>query len=128
MMTFKSGDRLLEMWLASDGTSAAGAVDVGLSLTGSNHDGALVDVDLFGTAIVTSTAMERSEALVEAALAKATTVKSGRGLPLWEAAAIGAGSDTSDPGVQYDILLTPTTSFTSADSIITLEAYYTSGD
>jgi len=131
MMTFKSSDRLLELWLTTDGGSTAGAVNVGLNLSGSNHDGAVIDANLFATTLTTSTITTRTNILGEAgsALIAVAGEEAIEGQTLWEiAAAHGGGSDTSDPMTQYDIVITPSTSFTVADSIVTMEAYYTSGD
>lgn len=130
MMTFKSSDRLLEMYLTTDGASSAGAVNIGLYLTGANHDGAVVDADLFATALTTSTLTTRVNVLGEAdsALIAVAGEEAVEGQALWAQAAYGAGSDTSDPQTQYDIVVTPSTSHATTDIILTLEAYYTSGD
>jgi len=122
--TMKSGDRLLELLLSSDGGSGAGAIDVGIYLAGTDHTGAVVDADLFASAQAISTAIERTDIFNESAVLQ----HEDHGKTLWALAAIGAGSDTVDPEVLYDICGTVTTSFTTTDSILTLEAYYTAGD
>ena len=122
--TMKSSDRLIELHISSDGGSDAGAVNVGIYLAGTNHDGAVVDADLFGSAVTISTAIDRTDAWTESTTLDGTD----RGKALWAQAAVGAGSDTSDPGVLYDICCVASTTFTTADSIITLEAVYTAGD
>jgi len=124
MITLQSGDRLLKLELTSNGGSDAGAIDLGLYLTGSAHDGAVVDVDLFMSAQTTSTAIDLTDAFNESAVLDHTD----RGKTMWELAAVGAGTDTIDPLVQYDIVIVPTTSFTTTASILTLIATYMAGD
>lgn len=124
MITLKSGDRLLKLELSSDGGSTAGAVNVGLYLAGDAHDGAVVDADLFASAQTISSALDLTDVFDEAA----TLAGVDRGKTLWELAAIGAGSDTEDPFVQYDITIVPSTTFTVADSELTLVATYMAGD
>ena len=130
MMTFKSSDRITELLLTYDGANTGGAVNVGLYLSGSNHAGAVVDADLFCTALTTTTLGVRTDILGEAgsALIAVAGEDEVRGLPLWKQATYGAGADTVDPMTEYDIVITPSTSISGADSIMTLEAYYTSGD
>jgi hypothetical protein len=122
--SMKSGDRLIDLMLSSDGGSTAGAINVGLHLSGDNHDGDAVDADLFASAQAISTAMERTSIFAEAT----TLQHEDHGKTLWALAAIGAGSDTVDPLVSYDITGTVSTTFTDAVSILVMEAYYTSGD
>lgn len=122
--TLKSGDRLLELLISSDGGSAAGAMDIGLYLSGTSHDGAVVDQDLFASAQAISSAIERTAVLIEAS----TLQHEDHGKQLWDMAQIGAATLTADPLVNYDICGTVTTAFTTTDSILVLEAYYTSGD
>lgn len=122
--SMRSGDRLFELLLSSDGGSTAGAVHIGIYLAGTNHDGAVVDADLFASAQTISTALDRTDVWTESTTLDGTD----RGKALWEQAAVGAGTDTSDPDVVYDICATVSTSFTVADSELVLEAYYTSGD
>lgn len=126
MMTMRSGDRLRSLTLSTDANSTAGAVNVGLYLRGGpSHGGAVVDADLFASAVDTTTAaLDQTDVLVEAA----TIVGTDRGKTLWEMAALGDGTDTSDPVVEYDIVITPSTSLTVADSILVLEAEYVAGD
>jgi len=122
--TLKSSDRIINQWISSNGGSDAGAIDIGLYLTGTNHDGAVVDQDLFSSAQDISTAIHKTAALVESTVLQHEDA----GKTLWEMAAVGAASYTSDPGVLFDVCATVTTSFTTTDSILTLECLYTSGD
>jgi hypothetical protein len=124
MITLQSGDRLLKLELTSNGGSDAGAVNIGLYLSGSAHDGAVVDADLFASAQTISTAIDLTDVFNESAVLDHTD----RGKTMWELAAVGAGSDTIDPLVQYDIVIVPSTSFTTTASILTLIATYMAGD
>jgi len=124
MITVQSGSRLIKLELTSNGGSDAGAIDIGLYLTGSAHDGAVVDVDLFASAQTISTAIDLTDVFNESAVLDSTD----RGKTMWELAAVGAGTDTIDPLVQYDITIVPTTSFTTTASILTLIATYAAGD
>jgi hypothetical protein len=122
--SMKSSDRLLELMISSDGGSTAGACDFGIYLSGNAHDGAVQDVDLFASAQAISTAIARTDIFNESAVLQ----HEDRGKTLWELLAVGAGTDTVDPQVFYDICGTVTTTFTDAVSILVLEAYYTAGD
>ena len=120
--SLKSGDRLLELLISSDGSPGAGAMDIGLHLSGTAHDGAVVDQDLFASAQSISTAIERTDVFNESAVLQ----HEDHGKTLWALATVGALSLTADPLVNYDVTGTVTTSFTTTDAILTLEAYYTS--
>lgn len=127
MMAFKSSDRLLELWLTTDGASGAGNVSVGLFESGSNRDGAAVDNNLFMNAGSIATLTQRIEAFAGDSILAAGEAAA-KGLPLWEIANYGNGSYTEAPDSMFDIALTCTTTFTTTASVLTLEAYYTSGD
>jgi len=123
MVTLKSGDRLHKLELTADGTATAGAVNVGLYLSGAAHNGAVVDVDLFASAVTISTELDLTDVFAES-----TTLDGvDRGRTLWELAALGAGSDTVDPLVKYDFVIVPSTNFDD-DTELTLVATYTAGD
>lgn len=123
-MTLRSGDRLLELMISSDGGSTAAALNFGIYLAGNAHDGAVKDADLFASAQAISTAIERTSIFLESG----TPQHEDHGKRLWELLALGDGDDTVDPVVLYDICGVVSTAFTDADSIMTLEAYYTAGD
>lgn len=125
MLTMKSSDVLIDLYMSCDGGSTAGDCDVGLYLTGGAHDGAVVDQDLFASAVDIHTAAFAPTSIYNEA---ATIGETNYGLPLWQLAALGAATYTEDPQVQFDICLTVTTSFTVADTIINLEALYAAGD
>ncbi len=125
MITLRSSDRLLSLELATDGACAAGAVNVGLYLSGSAHDGAVADADVFATAVTVSTETDLVDIFDENTLLDGVD----RGRTLWEIATLGAGTNyTSDPIVNFDICLVPSTSLTTAAAELTLKAVYTSGD
>ena len=119
----KSGARIINQWISSDGAAAAGAMDIGLYLWTAHDIGAAVDVDLFSSAQAISTAIHKTAALIESDVLQHEDA----GKTLWEMAAVGAGSDTVDPLVEYAICGTVTTSFTTTAPILTLEALYTDG-
>lgn len=120
VMSFKSGDRLNALLISCDATPSAGAVNIGLYLAGDAHDGAVIDADLFVSAQAITSALDQTDAFNESAVLANTD----RGKTLWELAAIGAASYTADPMLVFDVVMVPSTNF-DADSIITIEAYYT---
>lgn len=125
MVTLRSSDRLLGLELATDGGSTAGAVNVGLHLAGSAHDGAVEDADMFATAVVVSTETDLVDIMTEGTLIDGVD----RGRTMWEIATLGAGTNyTEDPHIDFDITLTASTSLSVAASELTLKAIYTSGD
>jgi hypothetical protein len=123
-MTFKSSDRLYDLVVSGDGGSTAGAIDIGLYLSGNRHDGALIDADLFASALTVSAAIARVDQFEESAVLS----EFNRGWQMWEIAAVGAGTDVVDPQTQYDIVSVPTLSLSVANTILVMEALYTSGD
>lgn len=127
MLSLRSSDRLLALHIGSGGLSTLGACNVGLALSGDNHDGAVEDADLFATAIVTSTA--KDPWAVDAFAESGTLGGVDRGKTMWEIATLGTGTNyTADPGVNFDIIVVPSTTFTDAADEITMIAYYTAGD
>lgn len=125
MLTLRSSDRLIDLYLSTDAACAAGAVDIGLYLRGGNHDGAVVDADLFASAVDVHTAAFAPTSILN----EATTITTiGYGLPLWEQAALGAATYTSDPGVLFDIVISAETTMTTTATTLILEALYSAGD
>jgi hypothetical protein len=132
MMTFKSSDRLIELWISTDGNASGGTIDLGMFLSGDNHDGASLgtnNVNSFMDAAAMTTIANRTEAFGEtgASAIAVATENNARGLTMWEIANFGDASYTEDPMTSFDIVVTPTVAFDAAN-ILTLEAYYTSGD
>lgn len=124
MMRFKSSDRIFEILLSTSGGSA-GAADIGLYKAGRAHDGAVIDADLFGSAVTTSGTVARVDQFKES-----TTLKDiDRGKQLWELVTIGAAvTYTSDPMEEWDLALTMTTAITVSLQTLVVEVKYTAGD
>lgn len=125
VMRFREEDRLYNLHISVNGGSDAGAINVGLHEAGANHDGAVIDADLFASALTISSALDETEIFDE------SSVLSGidRGKRMWELAAVGAASYTAAPNLVqgFEIVYTVSTTFTTTDSIIVLIATYTSG-
>lgn len=133
MLTMKSGDRLLELWVSTDGTATTGTVDIGLYLSGDNHDGASLGtatVNLFADALPMTTLASRTNILAAEAGSTSipvTTESATSGKTIWAIANMGDATYTVNPMIDFDITILPTIIFDAA-TIITMEAYYTSGD
>lgn len=113
LMTFKSSDRISELWVcASGGTAIAG--NIGLYLSGSAHDGADADQNLFCDAFALAGTVARADRFIEGGGA---TVDTDRGQAIWELLGL-----SSDPGVEYDLAITCTTTLTAGDALVTVEA------
>lgn len=124
---FKSSDRIISIKGASDGGSTTYAADLGLYLAGSNGDGAVVDADLFASALAMATGFAFDA--VDNLLLEATTLTDEDiGKTLWEMAAIGAATYTEDPKVEFDLVLTSTATGTAAINEYLFVVQYTSGD
>ena len=121
--TFKSSDRIIEILVSASGASTAGDLNIGLHLAGNNHDGAVIDMDLFASALATAGALARQEAFKEAT----TLTDLDRGEPIWSLNT-GHALWTADPGIEIDLTGTPTTTFTDTAEVLTVEVLYTSGD
>ncbi len=124
MITLKSSDRLLGLELATDGAASAGAVNVGVYLTGAAHDGAVADADIFATAVVISSETDLVDIMDENTLVDGID----RGRAMWQIVTLGSGTNyTTDPNIEFDITLVPSTNF-DADNELSLKATYTAGD
>lgn len=124
LMTFKSSDRLFNLFWTSDDAGLTGDVNIGIALSGLRHNGDVVDDNLFSTVAldVNAAAIDRVDQFVNGALGAEH-----RGLQMWELLAIGGGTDTEDPQTQYDLIITCTEDFETATDIV-VEAHYTAGD
>ena len=129
MMSFKSGDRIGSIQVHSDGGCTNGTAHLGLYLSGMNHDGAVLDYDLFGasmnlkTAADTDTVEEREAMFFAGALEEMDRWK-----PLWVNRAEGAGSDTVDPMLDYDLCFYVDEAVSVALVEVVVQVLYTSGD
>ncbi len=115
MIRLHSGVRLVELYISGDDAADAGAANIGLYKS-ARHGGAVIDADLFADAVAKNAA--RVDALVEAG----TVLQIDRGKYLWEIADRGAGDYDEDPQEEWDIVLTPSTSFTTTAQGFLLEA------
>jgi len=125
MITLKSSDRLLALAFAADGTTGnAAEVDIGVYLTGTAHDGAVDDANLFADAADCATESDLDDIFDNHTLCDGVD----RGRTMWELVTLGGGTNyTEDPNIEFDICLTPGTSFDN-DTECVLKATYTSGD
>lgn len=120
---FKSSDRIVELYLSGDGGGSAGTINLGLYKSGTDHDGAVIDMDLFASDIDTTGVIARVDQFKEAG----TLTDRDRGKTLWELATIGAASYTSDPMEDWDLTGLMDAGSDAALELV-LEVYYTSGD
>ncbi len=125
MLRMKSSARIFALYYFTDGGfSASNSCELGLYTANGTYDGAVLDVDLFGAAIDLTSAVDT--------LTEAFTLGVGGGedrmKPLWEVYALGAGSDTTDPGVEYDLCMTLSGEDDATSSTLTLGVIYTAGD
>ena len=125
MFSMKSGDRLYKLEHQTDGGfSASSSAELGLYTYAETHDGAVLDVDLFGAGQDVTSALDvATEVFDDGALGGED-----RGKQLWEQLAVGAGSDTVDPFVQYDFCLTLNGEDDATSSTYVLIAHYVAGD
>jgi len=123
VMQFNSGDRLLTLELTATDSGSTGAIDIGLAKSGVEHDGAVIDADIFVDNQAVTTAVARTERLASGT----PDIYLYRGRTLWEIADQGDGTYTSDPMELWDLLITCKTATDVATTFV-LEAYYTSGD
>jgi len=126
ILTLKSNDRLYSLLVSFDGGATAADADLGIYLSGGNHDGGLpaaACVDAFSsTAIVVDTAANRVESFE---LGDYDTENIG--LQMWELVNITASSTyAADPQVDFDIAFTVTVAATDTVAVCNVEAFYTS--
>jgi hypothetical protein len=121
----KSSDCVHTLTMSCDGLGTALILDVGIYLV--NVDGTIgtvQDINLFASGIDPSTAaVDRGECLTQV-----TLLGTERGLPLWQQLALGAGTDTVDPKIDYYIAAAATTALTTADTVLTFELEFTMGN
>jgi hypothetical protein len=116
---FKSGDRINSILISCTDAGTAGDLDIGLYKSGANHDGAVVDADVFATALdVNAAALSQVDVFDEAGLDDQD-----RGKTLWELA-----GQSSDPMEDWDLTLDAVEATTAAGWEATIEIYYTAGD
>jgi hypothetical protein len=119
MKQFKTSDRIHSILISSSDSGTAGDLDIGLYKTGAAHDGAVVDLDLFASAVdVNAAALGRIEVMNEANLNHRD-----RGKTLWE-----LNGDSADPMEDWDLSIHVAEATTDVTWELTLEILYTSGD
>ena len=122
LMTFKSTDRIVELFRSSIAVVGGGAATLGISLTGANHDGAAVDADLFGNGVITVAA--RADIF---AVGAADGTRD-RAKTLWELLdEVGPTSYGVNPNVLFDLTLTLAADISTAGTLL-YEVNYISGD
>jgi len=127
---FKSSDQIIDIRFYTDGGGTAGAFNLGLWTT-TFSDGApthtVADVDLYASAKATGTAILHGSAIATVFTEAATLDDFDRGKALWAQLAIGAGSDTTDPGVTYALIADISTTIDAANELA-FEVEYVAGD
>tara|TARA_R110000824_G_scaffold149633_4_gene319955 strand:- start:14550 stop:15089 length:540 start_codon:yes stop_codon:yes gene_type:complete len=121
-LTLKSSDRIIELHASSDADwHTVATFNIGLYLTGSNHDGAVADEDRFGSAVDFVNAVSRTDVFKEAA----TLTDMDRGKPIWEL--LGESADTA---TSYDLTWQASANITASAGAVNsvMEVYYVSGD
>lgn len=119
---FKAHDHILSIKIGTTGASTTYAADLGLYQAGDAGDGAVIDADLFASALALATSIDLVDQLAESSVA--ATVGSLHGKALWELAA----QTEPAPGTQYDLVLTSTATGTTVAEEITCIVLYTAGD
>lgn len=120
MMQVKSSDRPVNLFFTSDDLGTVGSINVGMYLSNSNHDGAVLDLDCFATAIAVTSAVARTDILLEST----TFAMEFRGKRFWEYL---PSSYSVDPIVNFDIAIQANAATDAAGTVL-LELIYTSGD
>jgi hypothetical protein len=123
MLKFLSSDRIYNMVVTANG-GTAGAANIGAYLSGANHDGAVLDVDLFASALTIAGGVSRVDNFAEAG----TLGGLQRGLQLWEQLVVGGQTWTQDPKLEIDIVATITTAVTVSLLTLIFEVEYVAGD
>ena len=118
VMPLNSSDRILAMYVSTAAAIVGEAVaDVGLHLAGANHDGAVVDANLFDDDQDLAATNDRVEFFAAAALLGIQ-----RGDPIWSLLGLSA-----DPALKYELSVTTVTGI-STGGVIAYEIHYVSGD
>lgn len=117
LMTLKRTDRLWALYLQTDGGfDVSNSVELGIWTPGDAHDGAMIDVDLFGAAHDLTSALD---VLTEVFTSGAAGGED-RGKQLWEIAATGAPSYTeeADAPLEFDIAIDGVGNDTTAGTVV----------
>jgi len=116
---FKSGDMIHKITVHNTADGGSGAINMGPWKSGSAHDGAVVDANLFlaAQAVSGASAAGGIEGFTDGALDDFD-----RGKALWELA-----GQSSDPMEDWDIVITASATVATAQNYV-VEFEYTSGD
>ena len=123
--TFKSSDRLWNLWYVQNGTLAGGAFSLGFFRAQQDHV-PVATADSSGTVLsggYTNTAAQTRQDFMTGIGANGQY----RGLAIWQILDLGAPTITRDPQCDYDLVMTITTNWTTvAPTICFFEADYVS--
>lgn len=115
--TFKSSDRLWNLWYVQNGTLTTGAFSLGFYRAAIDHvpvaNATYSQAALLGTAYANTVAQTRTDFM--------TGLGSNgqyRGLAIWQLLDLGTPALSADPMCDYDLVLTPTTNFTAGTATI----------
>ncbi len=123
MFTLKSSDRLYTLEHYTDGGfNSSSSNELGIYTSSITHDGAVLDVDLYGASLDLTTAIDTyTETFSAGALGGED-----RGKTLWEQLAVGDQTYTTDPGIDLDFCLTLNANDDATSSTYVLIATYVS--
>lgn len=123
----RSSTRLVNLYFSMDADfGATTTFDIGLYKKGSADDGAVIDADLFASAVDWAGAIARVDYFTEST----TFTDMDRGKPLWTLADIGAGTYTEDPQEMWTIAVTTTQDISAVAAEVNMlaEAIYVAND
>lgn len=126
-MDFRSGDRIFDIRLSQDANAGATtAMNFGLYKKGLADDGAVIDEDLFASAVNLAAGIARVDIFKEAT----TLTDMDRGQPLWYLADKGAGTYTEDPFEVWTLVAQFSSNPDAVDGAVEmmLEVDYLAGD
>jgi hypothetical protein len=116
MMTLRSIDRITRVWFtATGGTAIAG--NIGLYLSGSQNDGAIVNGNIFAATLAMAGTVVNADVFASGTAANTRL----RGLTVWEILGL-----TADTGLDYDLCITCTTTLTTlqANLVISVDGAF----
>ena len=117
--SFRSADRIISVNVTHDDLSAgASTYDLGVWKTGTSHDGAAVDADVFEDGGSAAAAVTRADLFSGASL-----VNLDRGKTLHALCGV-----TDDPALQYDLVFELKTGPADIGGSLLVEVEYTAGD
>jgi hypothetical protein len=124
LATFRSSDRIYNIFVTSGGASGTVTVDLGLYLSGGAHDGAVLDADVFSSALAVNGVVARVDQFTESGV----LANLDRGKPLWQLGSVISALYSSDPRTSFDLCLTATATLDTAAEPLLIEVWYVAGD